>query len=289
VVREEPNPAAALDAAISELCRAVGASGGAVLRGREAKEMSPVACWGVSADAAGLVAAALGPETITHRAGLCLAGKVAQCRQAVEGAVLLWQPEENGDFAASDRALIADVADYAGLLLAQLAGLERVVTASRTDPLTGLSNRRAFFDQLDRALGRLAHGSTAGPWGALLFIDIDHFKLVNDRCGHAAGDEALKNFAALLASQSRAGDLAARLGGDEFVLWIAGIGQAAAERRAAQLREACRPLASLTGDPDRPLGLSIGIAVASPGEPPDAAQLVAAADAAMYEVKAAHR
>jgi diguanylate cyclase (GGDEF)-like protein/PAS domain S-box-containing protein len=292
-VRDEPDQAAALDAAISELCLAVGAAGGVVLRGADPAAMTHAASWGAPPEAAmheaAAAAFAAGPGLDWHGGECHAIGHLARCRQRIEGALLLWRDDENNDFAELDRALVADVADYAGLLLAQLGALEQVVTASRTDPLTGLCNRRAFLDQLDRGLERLAHAGGDAPCGALLYIDLDHFKLVNDARGHAAGDAALAEFARILAALSRGGDLAARLGGDEFVLWIAGIGAEQADARAEQLRQACRPLAEATGDPRRPLGLSIGVALVRPGDGASAPQLLAAADRAMYRAKEAGR
>ncbi|MGH7087866.1 MAG: diguanylate cyclase domain-containing protein, partial [Stellaceae bacterium] len=207
VVRDEHDPTAAIDAAIAELGRAVGASGGVVLSGAAPGRMSPIANWGEMLDEAPLLvaAASLGGETTScwHVIGRHGAGRLARCRDAVEGAVLLWQPEENGEFAPCDRALIDDVADYLGLFIAQRAGLERVVAASRTDPLTGLSNRRAFFEQLEHALARLTHSGDKDACGALLYVDVDNFKLVNDRAGHAAGDAALRQLSDILLRLSR--------------------------------------------------------------------------------------
>ncbi len=138
------------------------------------------------------------------------------------------------------------------------------------DPLTGLPNRTLFFDRLRQALSRLGRTQTCL---AVLFVDLDRFKAVNDEHGHAAGDAALRAVADRMAGVLRGGDTAARIGGDEFVVLCEDVaGQEEAVGIAARL------LAEL-GVP-----ASMGIALASRGdEDPDA--LVRDADAAMYAVK----
>ncbi|HUN49923.1 MAG TPA: sensor domain-containing diguanylate cyclase [Candidatus Sulfotelmatobacter sp.] len=157
------------------------------------------------------------------------------------------------------------------------ATLERL---SRTDELTGLLNRRAFVDELSR---RLAHLQRHGRSGALLYLDLDNFKLINDRFGHQRGDMVLCGLAALLTGGSRIGDTAARLGGDEFVLWLEEVDAARAESKAAALVAGVNELDARHGAGDGTLGLSVGIAVSLGAEA--ATALFARADAAMYEAK----
>ena len=151
-----------------------------------------------------------------------------------------------------------------------------------TDPLTGLANRVLFRDRLGQALAR-ARRARAGL--ALLMIDLDGFKSVNDRFGHGGGDQALQEFAHRLQSEIREADILARLGGDEFALvqtdleQPAGV-QAVADRLIVALAEPFR-----LGDRSVSLAASIGVAVYPPdGE--DALVLAEHADRALYRAKA---
>jgi diguanylate cyclase (GGDEF)-like protein/PAS domain S-box-containing protein len=286
-IRDELDPAAALEAAINATGLALGAAGGVILR-RIGDGFTPAARWGVPTQAALLESAgtALQREDAAAlaAAGWQLIGQVARYRQTVEGAILLWRQSEDGGFPDSDRALLADVADQLGVAIAQVAQHEQMLVLSRTDPLTGLLNRRAFFDELQRRLVRLERGTRPA---VLLFVDMDNFKLVNDRLGHRAGDEAIRRLCEILRNEARAGDLAARLGGDEFALWIEGLDGRSGSERAAALLRAAEALKPLSGAPDRPLGISLGVAIVEPGGGETPEQIVARADAAMYRAKSA--
>ncbi|NUT77016.1 EAL domain-containing protein [Pseudomonas sp. C1C7] len=107
------------------------------------------------------------------------------------------------------------------------------------DALTGLANRREFEYRLEQALHNLTRQSGRH---ALMFLDLDQFKLVNDTCGHAAGDELLRHICALLQSGLREGDTLARLGGDEFGILLENCGPDAAERIAEGLRQTVQNL-----------------------------------------------
>jgi diguanylate cyclase (GGDEF)-like protein/PAS domain S-box-containing protein len=149
------------------------------------------------------------------------------------------------------------------------------------DPLTGLANRVLFREHLERALQRRRR---RGSSIAVLFLDLDDFKVVNDSLGHRAGDRLLIEVAHRLSSAIRAGDIAARQGGDEFTVLlesVAGVADAAdsAERLAAELR---RPI-ELDGR-SIVVGVSVGIALSS-GRDTGADDLLAHADAAMYAAK----
>ncbi len=120
---------------------------------------------------------------------------------------------------------------------------------------------------------------------SLLYIDLDNFKAVNDRLGHRQGDEVLQAVSALILSGIRPGDLAGRMGGDEFVLWLARTDESSALKVTRRLLSGVADLRKLSAGPDRPLGLSIGVAVHSPGSFEAAAALIERADTAMYQAK----
>ncbi len=285
-IRDELEPEAALTAAVTATGLALGAAGGVILR-RVAETLAPAASWGTPLDAALLDAAraalAAADEASLAARGWEIIGHAARYRQAVEGAIVLWRRSEDGGFPDSDRALLAEIADQLGVAIAQVAQHEHMMSLSRTDPLTGLLNRRAFFDELERRLRRLERDARAA---VLLYVDMDNFKRVNDSRGHRAGDEAILALCRLLRAQTRGGDLLARLGGDEFALWIDGLGARAGNERAAALLQAAGALRALSGDAQHPLGISIGLAVAEPGSGEGPEQLIARADAAMYRAKA---
>lgn len=158
----------------------------------------------------------------------------------------------------------------------------RAQRESRRDALTGLLNRRGFDEALAAGLPFVGHGQPL----ALLLIDLDHFKAVNDRDGHARGDEALVLLAQVLQRNCRAQDRAARLGGDEFAL-LGLMDADSALQVAGRLRQSLRA-ESQARWPDRPaLTLSIGCAEAR--VPAAANTLLQRADAALYAVKAAGR
>jgi len=203
-------------------------------------------------------------------------------RGRTNGAVVVERRGDAAPWSAADRALAGDVAAQIGIALAQIDRERRLEALSRTDPLTGLLNRRAFEAELGQRLDR--NGLASAP-GALVYVDLDNFKAVNDAHGHGRGDEALCAVASLLLRGTRPGDLVARLGGDEFALWLERTDAAATARRGAELTEAARTLAIYSGDAARPFGFSLGAAVFAPGSDETPADLAARADAAMYSVK----
>jgi len=152
------------------------------------------------------------------------------------------------------------------------------------DPLTELSNRRGFEAHLQQAITRVAR---TGQSASLMYIDLDHFKPVNDTYGHLAGDAVLWAVASVLRHGVRDSDIVARLGGDEFAVILAGCSLKRARRIASDLLEAMRGL-SIPWDQRRlSVGASIGIAPLFGGMSVDDA--VAAADAQCYRAKAMGR
>ena len=173
-------------------------------------------------------------------------------------------------------------------LLALVAG--RLVThlrrLSRHDGLTGLLNRRAVEEALAE---QLSHSLRSGEVFSVMMLDVDHFKSINDRHGHAAGDLALKRVAAQLRGGLREIDRLGRFGGEEFLLVLPGLSVAQALPMAERLRAdvAAQPVAA-TGGASIALSVSIGVAGWDGGEG-DAERLLARADAALFEAKAAGR
>lgn len=171
-------------------------------------------------------------------------------------------------------------------LRAQIAHLEQQVEQldrlAHEDALICLPNRRAFMRALDVLISRVAR---YGEDGAMLFVDIDGLKQVNDRYGHKAGDEALVQVGGLLRSGVRKSDFVARLGGDEFGILLAHADEASARDTALRLTR-------LVGDSELTcdgnalrLGVAIGPAVINKDDTPDA--VISRADQAMYRDKAA--
>ncbi len=144
-------------------------------------------------------------------------------------------------------------------------------------------NRRAFQEALDTSIARARRNKTPG---ALIYVDLDNFKAVNDNYGHETGDSVLGEVAEILTTNSRTYDLVARIGGDEFVVWLDGVEFAVAKRRAGELNMALAELSRYSGDGMPQLGASVGVVEFDPDRDDDTRQLVARADSAMYEVKA---
>ena len=161
---------------------------------------------------------------------------------------------------------------------------EAVQSAAQSDPLTGLANRLLLTDRLRLALTRTLR---SGAQIAVLYLDIDRFKDINDRLGHAAGDALLKDFAARLRSSVRASDTVARFGGDEFVVLLDDLKETEhALRVADKIVAECRLPLRIEGR-DVVATTSIGLAFGGAGS--DAEALLRRADASLYEAKSAGR
>ncbi len=155
-----------------------------------------------------------------------------------------------------------------------------------TDGLTELYNHRYFQEQLQRMIERTLR---TGVKMSMLMIDVDHFKRYNDRLGHPAGDEALRQVARLISEDRRQIDVVARYGGEEFAILLDGVGRPGALEVAERIRAriGASPLPE-AAHPIGPLTVSIGVAVC-PDDAGTAAALVEAADAALYRAKQAGR
>ena len=165
--------------------------------------------------------------------------------------------------------------------LARLTMVDEMGRLARHDSLTGLPNRTLFLDRVEQAVARSRRQERQI---AVLFLDLDGFKSVNDRFGHAAGDELLNTVAERLLGCVREGDSVARLGGDEFAVLLEEAGRPEdVQILSRRLLEALRSEIVIAGH-DVVVGTSIGVAIASPGD--DAAALLRNADMAMYRAKA---
>lgn len=148
-------------------------------------------------------------------------------------------------------------------------------TEANTDSLTGVLNRRALFDRF---------GTSKQPNGtAVLMFDLDHFKQVNDRFGHAQGDRVLQRFADILRQELRQGDVASRIGGEEFCVVLSKIDQESAKTIAEGIRKAFADLALAIDDNGLIATVSIGLAIPTTEE--DFSALLNRADAALYQAK----
>lgn len=202
-------------------------------------------------------------------------------------ADLVSDPQESLEIEGSRRFALEQV----GLSIGNLKLRESMRQASIRDVLTGLYNRRFFEEssqrEVMRALRQQANGNFAGL--ALMMIDIDHFKLFNDKFGHEVGDQVLREVALVLQSQTRGSDVAARYGGEEFTIVLADITSQLAFERAERVRQAVEQLVL------RPSGKDVGTVTISiglsqfPAHGTTVEALLLAADRALYEAKSAGR
>lgn len=211
----------------------------------------------------------------------------SQTRFAEQTGLALWRLPGGRDWDSEECMLAASAGGMIRMILDHDSIQREMARQARTDPLTGLLNRRAFMDELVRRLDRL---DREGMPGTLMFADLDHFKQLNDQRGHEAGDLALCAVATLLRDTVRPTDLVARLGGDEFAIWLDGADDLSAAERAENLRIAApRALAAVTAGTTVQLSLSIGIATRWPSRGEDIETVLHRADQAMYEVKRSGR
>jgi diguanylate cyclase (GGDEF)-like protein len=193
-------------------------------------------------------------------------------RPPAASALAAWRDAGGRGWDAEDLAVLRSMAAMLGAVLGFDRMQRELERQASTDPLTGLANRRAFLDVLEARL--------QGDAGALVFLDLDNLKPLNDQHGHEVGDAALRATARLLRGTAAPGDIAARFGGDEFILWIAGANEAGAIARAQALLDGA---AQQPGD--RAPRFSLGLAAWHPASNEGGARLLARADAALYDAK----
>jgi diguanylate cyclase (GGDEF)-like protein len=181
---------------------------------------------------------------------------------------------------AAVRTLLSEIDDLRGEVARLKAKLQEAEELADRDPLTPVLNRRAFA----RELGRIRTFSQRyGSPASMVYFDLDGFKSVNDRFGHAAGDAALRAVAQRLIGNIRDSDIVGRMGGDEFGVILVQADQATAEAKAASLAGAIEASPIRFGDWSAPLHVSFGVREITTDLEPEA--LIAEADAAMFTRK----
>lgn len=223
-------------------------------------------------------------STIRRRALAQAGAQVASTTAPADTAAFLGLAEADMTPAvrAALQALLGEIDDLRGEVGRLKAKLSETEGLADRDALTPLLNRRAFLRELHRIR---TFAQRYGAPASLVYFDLDGFKAVNDRYGHAAGDAALKAVAERLLDHVRESDIVGRMGGDEFAVILVQADQATAEAKAAALALAIEREPIRFGDWTAPLHLSFGVRQITPDTAPE--DLVAEADAAMYAAKRA--
>ncbi len=215
-------------------------------------------------------------------------------RQAGEELALV-NPDEKAELARSVLRTVAQIVRTSERLQSRLSAAEEQLheqteqietqfTEARTDPLTGLANRRAFDDVLIR---RIAEWHRRRVEFCLMMIDLDHFKKLNDRHGHPAGDHALRVVAEVLTRTFRQMDLIGRVGGEEFAVILPATTSVEGRRTAHRAREAMAAETIRIGEEEVRVTISLGLAATTLAD--DADSLMLRADEALYAAKHAGR
>jgi diguanylate cyclase (GGDEF)-like protein len=207
-----------------------------------------------------------------------------QTRFGCNTGLAVWRNAGGPPWDQDDMLLAVSVVSIVRMVLEYEAVQQEMMHQALSDPLTGLLNRRAFLQEMQRSIARLDREADTGT---LLYVDLDGFKTVNDRFGHAMGDNVLLHLAEMLRKLVRPSDLIARLGGDEFAIWLSGADHMTAAERADHLCKNAKVdlPAVLPPEEPLPLGVSVGIARRPVGSDEAIEDLMRRADMAMYEVK----
>ena len=190
---------------------------------------------------------------------------------------------DDGPLTLSDaEALVAEIER----LRAQVATLEHRVSQldrlAHSDPLVDLPNRRSFLGQLERTIARV---NRYGDEAAMLFVDMDGLKRINDQFGHATGDQALVQLAQLLLASVRTSDYVARIGGDEFAVLLERVDEREAWEMALRIVETVVAAEFCVEGSCLPLSVAVGVGTIRADD--DTQSVIARADKEMYRVKAA--
>jgi diguanylate cyclase (GGDEF)-like protein len=207
--------------------------------------------------------------------------KSAAKRGKAAGSARKKEAGSRAEAASRDRAAIRKLR---GELKAALTRIEQLQAFADTDFLLGIPNRRGFEHELARAVAYIKRYRASG---ALILLDVDRLKPINDSFGHAAGDQVLKAIVDVLTRQVRASDVVGRLGGDEFALLLWNLNETDARAKAAALETDIDRLTFAFGGQTVTAGASAGVAVLTPQS--EAGRALEEADSAMYVRKAQRR
>jgi diguanylate cyclase (GGDEF)-like protein len=210
-------------------------------------------------------------------------GAVKRRKRAVaSGKVLVRRTVPKPSAAKKDAK--SEIRQLKAQLATALAQVEQLQAAADTDFLLGVLNRRGFERELGRAIAYIQRYRASG---ALVVLDVDRLKPINDKFGHAAGDQVLKAIVAVLSRQIRSSDVIGRLGGDEFALLLWNLSETDAHAKAASLEEDIDRLGFAFAGSTVATGVSTGVVVLGPHS--EAVRALSEADRAMYVRKAQRR
>jgi len=185
-----------------------------------------------------------------------------------------WQEDETH--------LFNGITTHLGIAIEQVITHNELERRAFTDELTGLLNRRAYTAEVNK---RIKNQYRSRKAGALLYIDLDNFKNVNDTKGHATGDKILTELARIINENIRIGDYSARLGGDEFSIWLDDVSPQDARIKANNFVLACAGLSKIAEVTGPQLSVSVGLAMCDAGGGKTFDDLMKDADAALYQAK----
>ena len=183
---------------------------------------------------------------------------------------------------ADAQQLVEEIARLRSQVAQLQQRVEQLDHLAHQDSLIDLPNRRGFLRELERLIARVSRYDAKG---AMLYVDVDGLKAINDSFGHRAGDEALIQVAGLLASGVRKSDVCARIGGDEFAILLENADEASAHETAARLIDQIAGCELMHDGNELPLSVAIGVALIESSD--TAESVMARADEEMYRRKAA--
>jgi len=219
----------------------------------------------------------------TTRSIICVPLKA---RERTLGVIQLINGMDQGEFARTDLNILSTIADFAAIAIDNARLIEKINQLTITDELTGLYNDRHFHALLEYEIERARRAATAL---SLVFIDLDHFKQVNDTFGHLTGSRLLKEVGQVIREKTRRINHAARYGGDEFVILLPGTDQEGALGMTNNLRKNLQN-EDFRADDGTPLKVTASFGIATyPVHASTKEELLRLADEAMYDVKKSTR